>query len=114
VAPRLLVQVNMPSGSEGYRGYAIHWDTVSAADGPWNGKAGVLCAPDISGFSTTILAITGRRFASEAGARDYVIREAKKRIDEIVMKRERAGSTAKSQVLKFLLSVISLPATMVS
>jgi hypothetical protein len=38
-----------------------------------------------------------------------VLRAAK---NEVVMKRERAGSTVKAQVLKLLLNVISLPAAM--
>jgi hypothetical protein len=74
----------MPSGAEAYRGYTIHWDTISPADGLWNARAGVLCRPDSSGFANRIVGITGRRFTFEAEARDYVIRDAKKRIDEIL------------------------------
>jgi hypothetical protein len=84
----------MSFGAELYRGYAIHWD-VSAADGPWNATAGVLCPPDSSGFANRIDAIIGRRFSSEAGARDYVIREAKKRIDEILIKMARTTATSR-------------------
>jgi hypothetical protein len=83
VALRLLGQMSMPSDAEEYRGYTIHWDTISPGDGPWNAKAGITSPPDTSGFCR-IISITGSRFESEAEARDYIRREAKKRVDELV------------------------------
>ena len=83
MALRLLSQISMPSGSEEYCGYAIHWDTRAPGDGPWNAKAGIVCPPDRSGLCK-IISITGSQFECEAEARDYVVREAKRQIDEML------------------------------
>jgi hypothetical protein len=63
----------MPSGAEAYRGYTIHWDTVSSADGLWNAEVDVLCSRFCHG-------IVGCE--SEAEARDCVLRAAREKIDE--------------------------------
>ena len=74
----------MPSGSEEYAGYTIHWDTISLPDAKaWNAKAGLISPADSSGFCK-IIAITGSLFTSESEARDYVVRAAKRQIDEMV------------------------------
>ncbi len=84
VALPLLLKVSMPSGAEIYRGYTVHWDIISSPDAQgWNAKAGIVSPPDGSGFCK-IITITESRFESESEAREYVVREAKKRVDEIV------------------------------
>jgi hypothetical protein len=89
--------VSMPSGAEVYRGYAIHWDTISRSDGPWNAKAGVLCPADSSGFCNRITAIIGCRFKYEAEARDYVLRAARSRIEQRLRAQKMIrGSPAKN------------------
>ena len=73
----------MRSGAEVYCGYTIHWELISSGDGPWNAKAGIVSAPDRSGFCK-IISITAPRFESEAEARDYVVQAARTQIDEMV------------------------------
>jgi hypothetical protein len=91
----LAPQVSMPSGTEIYCGYTVHWDTMCpSGNQSWNAKAGIVSPPDRSGFCR-IISITGSQFASESAARDYVVREAKKWIDEILI--GKAGTTAKNQ-----------------
>ena len=80
----------MPSGAEKYRGYTVYWDTASAADG-WIAKAGALCPPDSFGFCNRIVGITGCQFTSEAEARDYVVRAARRRIDETLTAQQMLG-----------------------
>jgi hypothetical protein len=94
----------MPSDVEVYRGYAVYWYTSSSADDAWNSRGVLLSPPNSSGLRNRLTGVTGQRFTSESEARDFVIREAKKLIDEIVMR--RVGTT----VLKCLLNVISVSA----
>jgi hypothetical protein len=80
----LAPQRSMPSGAEIYRGYTVHWDIISSSDVQgWNAKVGIVSLPDGSGFCK-IITITESRFESELEAREYVVGEAKKRVDEIV------------------------------
>jgi hypothetical protein len=82
----------MPSGIEQYRGYTIHWNTMSPADANlWRAKAGIITPPDTFGIPSAIFGITGDRFKSEAEAREYVLRAARERVDE------RFGGAEKAQ-----------------
>jgi hypothetical protein len=85
--------MSMPSGSEGYRDYAIHWDTIPTANGPWDAKAGLVSPADSSGFFK-IIALNGGLFASESEARDYIVRAAKKQIDEMVSIQKHSAEEA--------------------
>ena len=90
----MLAHFIMPSGSEAYRGYTIHWDTVSPPDAKaWNAKAGLVSPADSSGFCK-IIAITGGLFTSESEARDYVLRKAKRQIDEMISIQEHNAEEA--------------------
>jgi hypothetical protein len=92
VALPLLRQVCMPSGTEIYGGYTVHWDIISSPDAQgWNAKVGIVSPPDRSGFCE-IISITGPRFESESEAREYVVHEAKKRVDEIIDRRRRSST----------------------
>lgn len=104
LASELLAPVSMPSDLEVHRGYAVYWYTSSSADDAWNARGVILSPPDSSGLRNRLTGVTGHRFTSESEARDFVIREAKKWIDEILMR--RTGTTA----LKFILTVISVSA----
>jgi hypothetical protein len=74
----------MPSGTEIYRDYTFQWDIISSPDAQtWNTKVDIISPAGRSGFCK-IISISGSRFESESEARDYVVREAKKRVDEIV------------------------------
>jgi hypothetical protein len=59
----------------------------------WKGKAGILSPPDASGISSRIVGITADRFNSESEAREYILRAAKKRIDDY----EWASETAQKE-----------------
>jgi hypothetical protein len=48
----------------------------------WRAQAGVVAPPGSSGIPDTIHGITGDQLKSEAEARDYVSREAKKWVHE--------------------------------
>jgi hypothetical protein len=75
----------MPSGTEEYRCYIIYWDTIGPTDqNAWRAKAGIIAPPDSTGDSDPIVGISGDRFQSESEARDYVLRAAKKHVDEII------------------------------
>jgi hypothetical protein len=85
MASALLVRLNMPSGTEEYRCYTIHWDTIGPTDqNAWRAKAGIIAPPHNIGAVDPIVGITGDRFDTESEARDYVLRAAKKRVDEII------------------------------
>jgi hypothetical protein len=85
MASHLLVRMNMPSGTEEYRCYTIYWDTIPPTDPhAWRVKAGIIPPRDSTGVPDPILGITGDRFQSESEARDYVLRAARKRVDEII------------------------------
>jgi hypothetical protein len=88
----------MPSGTEVYRGYTVQWEIISSPDAQaWNAKVGIVSPPDASGFCK-IISITGSRFKSVSGARDYVIREAKKWVDELVDSAHRGENDSSKQV----------------
>ena len=66
----------MASGTDKYRGYTIHWDTVALAGGLWDAEAKII---DSSGFRRVIGEIGCE---SEAGALSAILRAAAKQIDE--------------------------------
>jgi hypothetical protein len=72
----------MGSGTEEYRGYTIHWDTLYSRSREWKARAGIISPLDNSKVGADIQTITGDRFKSEAEAADYILQMAAQWVDQ--------------------------------
>jgi hypothetical protein len=74
----------MSSSEEEYRGYSIKWDVIYKADtNLFAAQAAIVSHPDSSGIPSIHPVPRRDDFATEDEALDYIMRAAKKWIDDV-------------------------------